>query len=174
MPNSNYMSRQWTLTIWSVPDCFEIFKTIRDKCWCGHSGVQTQHISDSNGNSFACKEHNLGHRGSIINIWCPKERRWMADGRRQPRLYPDSAMFIISGWEVSIAVNKDSNAILKHKLQIETCIFPFTTIHKALKAFKSVRLRDGQGSHKDYTQMTQCAGPRGINSGFVLYSIRWN
>ncbi len=31
MHNSNFMSRQWTLTIWSVHDCFEMFKTIGDK-----------------------------------------------------------------------------------------------------------------------------------------------
>ncbi len=55
------------LTIWSVPDCFELFKTNVDKRWCGHSGVQTQQQPDSNGNSVACTEHNLGDRGFIVN-----------------------------------------------------------------------------------------------------------
>ncbi len=61
------MSCQWMLTIWSVPDCFELFKRNVDKCRCGHSMVQTQHNPDSNGNSIACTEHNLGGRGSIVN-----------------------------------------------------------------------------------------------------------
>ncbi len=77
------MSRQRTLTIWSVPDCFELFKTNVENCRYCHSGVQTLHKPDSNGNSAACTEHKLnqGHRGCIINILRPIERCWMADGR---------------------------------------------------------------------------------------------
>ncbi len=66
MHKRNFMSCQWTLTIWSVPDCFKLFKTNMSKCWCGHSGVQTQQHPDSNSNSNACTEHNLSDCGSII------------------------------------------------------------------------------------------------------------
>ncbi len=93
---SNFMSLQWMLTIWSVPDCFEHFKTIRDKCWC-HSGVQTKHNHDSNGDSVVCTEHNLSHHGSIVNIWRLIERWWMADEQWQP----DSATFICIVWHIS-------------------------------------------------------------------------
>ncbi len=49
------------LTICSVPDCYELFKTNVDKCQFSHSGVQTQHNPDSNSNSIACMEHNASH-----------------------------------------------------------------------------------------------------------------
>ncbi len=41
------------------------------------------------------------------------------------------------------------------------------TIHKALKAFKSIQLSGGEGSYKDDTQKAQRAGP--ISSTFLYF-----
>ncbi len=68
MRKRNLMSHQWTLTIWSVPDCFELFKTnVANAVWSFRAANPTQPWLERQYRRVACTEHNLGGCGSIVN-----------------------------------------------------------------------------------------------------------